>query len=318
MDKISKELEIRKKPNSYYVEYTYYHSIEEVWELLRDLPKWMSIQNYFTNVEIIKGKNTHDIGSQYKLIYKDIIPLVYETKKFYEDEFTKQISFECIENKVNDIRYYGEYNLYKNTFQNTTLLTCELEYFKEIGCSLIEVAKFDKIQLLKLNDKYITKTKKYESDHIETCILKRSKSYIWDLMIDFKKFTKLIPNIADEVRIKDDKLVLNSELILKYNKQNLEIPLIVNILKNDENLKTWTIGFKVVNKKEKKSKKLLYTPFQEISFELLEIDTSIGSKTLFIFKHTLKENEVTINDLKDLEINKLLIIKKIKKCFSKK
>jgi len=99
---------------------------------------------------------------------------------------------------------------------------------------MVEMVKFDKIKLFKLNDKYLKRNRKYETEHVETCILKKNKKYIWHLLTDFKSFTKLIPGIEDEVLLNDEKLKLNSELILIYNKEKLDFPLKVNKYQNED------------------------------------------------------------------------------------
>jgi len=311
---------IQTNANSFAIEYVYYHPIEVVWEELKDICKWNNKQNYFSKFQFINGTNTWEIGSQYQFEYKETIPVVYETKKFYEDDFSKSIGYECIENKLNGVMFYSEYNLYKNTLQNSTVLTYNLQYFIEIGYVILNSIKFDKLKLLSLNDKYLYKNRKFETEHIETCIFKKSKSFVWNLITDFKIFTKIITGIADEVILKDDILKLNSKLIMKYNKENLEIPLKVNKYQNEEKLEKWTLCFRAVitNDNKKNPEKEFYIPFQEISFEILDIECNTKNKSMLIFKHNFKDKEVANDNLSILEFNKRMILKRIKKYCSKK
>jgi len=298
--------------------HTFYLPIEVVWEELKDMGKWYKKQTLFRKFELIKGKQPSDIGSQFKLSYKGD-PFLYETRRLHEDDFSKQFGFECLENSVN-VLFYVEYNLYKNTSQNTTVLTFEIQYYTDLGLALLEVLKSDMAKLFELNDKYLSKHRKYETEHVETCVLKKNKKYVWDLLTDFKTFTKLIPGIADEVIQKDEKLKLNSELILKYNKEEIEVPLKVNNYQNEDNKAIWKIGFtwSDINTIGKEPKKEFYIPFQEISYELIDIDCSKGDKSMLIFKHTFKEKEVTMDKLKDLKYNKIVIMKKLKNHCNKK
>jgi len=301
------------------IAYTFYHSIEVVWEELKDLGKWYTKQKLYKDFEVTKGKHSYEKGSQYKINYKGI-SFLYETKKVSEDDFSKQIVFECLKNSLNDIRFVIEYNIYKNTLQSSTVLTIDIQYFTNFGCAFLDIMKYEKIKLFKLNDKYLSKHRKYETEHVETCILKKNKKYVWDLLTDFKSFTKLIPGIADEVILNDEKLKLNSELILKYNKEEIEVPLKVNNYQNEDNKAIWKIGFtwSDINTIGKEPKKEFYIPFQEISYELIDIDCSKGDKSMLIFKHTFKEKEVTMDKLKDLKYNKIVIMKKLKNHCNKK
>jgi len=229
------------------IAYTFYHSIEVVWEELKDLGKWYTKQKLYKDFEVTKGKHSYEKGSQYKINYKGI-SFLYETKKVSEDDFSKQIVFECLKNSLNDIRFVIEYNIYKNTLQSSTVLTIDIQYFTNFGCAFLDIMKYEKIKLFKLNDKYLSKHRKYETEHVETCILKKNKKYVWDLLTDFKSFTKLIPGIADEVILNDEKLKLNSELILKYNKEKLDVPLKVNKFKTNEK-NNWILGLCIINLK---------------------------------------------------------------------
>jgi len=310
---IEEDKKFNKNNNTLHLEYIYYHPIEDVWEELKDMAKWKSKQSFFKNFELVKGEHSWDIGSQYKLVYKECVALIYETKILYEDEFSKKIVFECIENYMNGVKFSAEYNLYKNTSQNSTLLTYDIHYFSEVGYVILDLVEFEKKKLFKLNDKYLIKNRKFETEQIESCIVKKNKSYIWNLLINFKNFAKVIPKIADEVILEDEKLNLNTEFILKYHNENMEIPLIVSKYKNDEKLKKWKIAFKVVDLNNKTEKKAFYVPFQEISFEIFDIDSNTCSKSMLVFKHTFKKNKITLENLKQLEYNKIVIMKKIRK-----
>ena len=137
--------------------------------------------------------------------------------------------------------------------------------------------------------------------------MKKNKKYVWDLLTDFKTFTKLIPGIADEVIQKDEKLKLNSELILMYNKEKLDFPLKVNKYQNeDDHNALWILSFSIINIKS------------SVKDEFFDIDSSKGDKSMFIYKHTFKKNKVTLDNLKELELHKLVIMKRIKKCCNKK
>jgi len=160
----------------------------------------------------------------------------------------------------------------------------------------------------------------YETEQVESCILKKNKNAIWKLLFsDFNNFSKLIPGLADEIIFKDEKLSLNSEFILKFNKENLEVPFRVSLYQNEENIGTWKIGFSIIdsNKVNKKSKNEFYIPFQEISFEIFEVDCYKNTKSMIIFKQTFKPKEVTLESLQPLINNKLKLMKFLKKICSK-
>ena len=316
--------EERNKPSSksMHLEYIYYLPIEDVWEELKDIPKWKSKQSFFTNFEIVNGERSWDIGSRYKFVYKDCAHFLYETKKVYEDEFMKQIVIECVENLMTGIGFYSEYNLYKNTFENYTLLTYDLHHVQEIGFVLLHLIGFEKNQLFKINNKFLRKNRKFETEQVESCILKKDKTYLWNLITDFNLFSKLIPTIADKVIVKDEKLSLNSEVMINFIKEDLVVSLKVDVFQNGDKAKKWKLGFTILdldksNNKNKKSKKEFYTPYQKISFEIYDVDSSSCSKFMFIFRHTFKKNKITKDNLKILEYDKIMTMKKLKKYCSK-
>jgi len=298
-----------------HLEHTYYHSIETIWKELRDLGKWNSKENITTKYKLLKGKEPWDVGSQFLFYYKDYIPLVYETLKFYEDDFAKQMVIECIENPALKIDYILDYNLYKNTLNGTTILTLDFISFDEMPNFMIDLVTFDFKRTFKINNKYFNMNRNYETEQVESCILKKNKNAIWKLLFsDFNNFSKLIPGLADEIIFKDEKLSLNSEFILKFNKENLEVPFRVSLYQNEENIGTWKIGFSIIdsNKVNKKSKNEFYIPFQDISFEIFDIDFNIITKSMFIFKHTFKEKEITMENLQPLINSKIVLMKTIK------
>jgi len=217
--------------NKMHLEHTFYHPLENVWEELKDIARWNK-GNTLTKFELLKGKKPWNVGSQFIVYYKDYIPLVYKTLKYYEDDFVKQMTVECIDNPVLKLNYFIDYNLYKNTSKNSTVITIDLNSNSEIPNFVIDLIKFDFKRTFKLNNKYLVKNRKYEIEQVESCILKKNKNTIWKLLFsDSNNFSKLIPGLADEIIFKDEKLSLNSEFILKFNKENLEVPFRVSLIK---------------------------------------------------------------------------------------
>ena len=352
------------------LQYKFKHPIESVWEQLKSQPLWQTKQSFFVllpdfykNEGVVERKNYWDIGAKYALSYKSHSIFTYETLDIVDDFVFKKHVYECWGTKY-EFGWITEYCLYRDSVDNTTFLTYNLTYDRELGSPILDAIKFEKEELFKINDKYIKKHRKYESEQVESILIKQSKENIWNKLISFRDFKDFITLIADEIIIegggkvtnlntlndfkkisktktknqkitkknecinevkesqltfdKNESIKLNSLIKFKYIKSNLIISSRVTTLDCQVKEEKWkleltmediaTYNTNVIKEEE------FYPPKQVIRFEITEIADRVS---LFVFSHIFVNEKIKLEDLYELQYNKIKILKMIKKCCQK-
>ena len=235
--------------NSSYLDlqFEFKHPIETVWNELRDIPKWKSRISYFTNFEITNNLKPWEPGCQFKFLYKGYVVLIYQTVEVEDEPFYKKIVTKCISNEYTNVLYKFEYNLFYNTSNNTTFLTYHLCYTTEVGSTILEIIEFEKKELFSKNNKFLNDNRKFERLQTESCIIKKNRTKVWNILMDFQNFIKITDG-ADSIEIKNGIFELDSVIEFKYVQLNISIPFkVVKIEKNKDEL-NWKLCLGIIDK----------------------------------------------------------------------
>ena len=209
--------------------YHFKQDIERVWLILRsyDILSLVSNQGHYPCI-FIRGQDTFKVGNQFKGNISGIYPFVAKVNKSINFPEIKKI--EWIFNILNDKYYMMRLEFFKVTEDNTTVVLNTIKFEDKKLCQEIDekILKVNKIKIFKHIETFLEKEPinllKYESG-----IIPGKMEDIWDLVLDFNKFSKIAPNnnYLPYINIKNMKVGQKTEASIcdKYGNRKFDITL---------------------------------------------------------------------------------------------
>jgi hypothetical protein len=293
MDK-SKRIKVSYKTKESYI---YKHSIERVWEAIKDISKHPYFNKGLSNVSFIDGKNSYDIGNVFscKFIFIDFF---FRVETVFSNDDFKQLIWYCIDSTPNHVGYHIIITLHKVSDDDNTLLFLELIFEKEPLLTIEQKQNTDAVrkEMLKNLDVYLDKDVSGLFQY-ESIIINSSISKVWQSVTNWELLKKLVPFIADEIEYKGSHSNINTELILKWTKKNAICNLKVTEINNNENDNTWCNTMNCYNGSPK-------PPLQNIKFCLFKLEQD----SVFLeFQHNFFE-PIKYDVLKTISVDKRRIL----------
>ena len=264
----------------YFETYVFKHHIERVWNVLKDaelIPSIYIDKSGCSDVKIIKGKNSFEVGSIFSLKIKDLHELIYEVDQVINQDEFKQITWRNINTTSSEMNYKYVYSLHATTNNNYALLIMEVFYEKDqfVLKEPKTSGELEKKEFFTLIDKYLCQNTK-DLFQVESIIIKSTMNRIWGIITNWFEFKNLVPFIAEKVLYIGDPLIKGSKLVLKWPSKNVECHLKVISMKYDENEPIWEYLLECYDGIPK-------PPIQHLSFNL----SKIKEDSIFLeFTHT--------------------------------
>ena len=280
----------------------YEQNINKLWLFLRDLKNEINIIEYLENLEYIEGNNSWTEGNILSFNWIGLSSFNYKCLKSKNCRNKKMIKWEI---KGISITTYKALVLYRITYNNKTLVKSIITYSKNDNeiIDLMPTKKYYlnlEYQRLAKKSEYLNKINEDVISY-ESCIINKNYFEVWKYIFDFKKLNSIVPIFGGNIEYNESELRKGSFLkFFSYTSKKMIYMQIfeINIPKkrNFFGVKLKTIGTKITN------------IAKIIEFKIVRID----NKTQFSILH-LFQNDVEKEFLKNFQINKKEIIKKLKK-----
>ena len=280
----------------------YKQNINKLWLFLRDLRNEINIIEYLENLEYIEGDNSWTKGNICSFNWIGLSRFNYKCIKSKIGRNKKMLKWEI---KGMSITIYKTLILYRITNNNKTLVKSTITQIKSDNeiVDLLPTKKFYlnlEYQRLVKKSEYLNKINEYFISY-ESCIINKNYLEVWKFIFDFKKLNSIAPIFGDNIEYNDSELSIGSFFkFFSYTSKKIIYMKIFEIntpkKRNFFRVKLETIGIKTNN------------IAKIIEFKIVKID----NKTQFSILH-LFQNDVEKEFLKNFQINKKEIIKKLKK-----
>jgi len=302
------------------VDYTFPHSIDKVWEKVKNYGEFMRVTGLFSNFRALE-KDFGTKGCVFVCDYNNFFNLKYKITEVVEEKFFKKIVYISLSSNSISYQYQIDFCLYKKSSNNACYLTYKIEFLNRVITAdemLLEL-KYEKLEIFRKISKILYRERvKKIYEQTESCIISKNRLPVWELVKKFDtKFCEIVKEVADEVIIDDNQLKLDSKVTFNYQKPKFSISFFVTEVEEEQDQTTWMIkmssnnnfqNYIKIDSKVIKEEEEYYTPEQEILFELRHIDES---KSILIFKHLFKQR-VNIEKLQILSENKLRMLERFK------
>ena len=287
--------------------YHFKQDIERVWAITRSFEFLSLISNHGNYPCIyIKGQNSWDVGNQFKGNIFGKYPFIAKVNKSIN--FPEMKKLEWLFNILNNEYFIIGLEFFKVTEDNTTVVLKTVKFEKkELGQEIQKnLFKYNEIKIFKYIEELLEKEPinllKYESG-----IISGKMEDIWNLILDFNKFTTIAPNnnFLPNINIKDLKINEKTEVTVfcKDKIQKFDLT-----LKCREARPGWNKWIIVIECSGGTPKKL---PRHTILFQLTKINNYECQLTLLTKFHEPIDND----EFKEITKRKKYLIISIKDFF---
>ena len=176
--------------------------------------------------------------------------------------------------------YINDFTVKYSTLDNVTILFWSLYLQTSLSNNQIENFYLDRLDMCKKLDTYL----KNSNDNlysVESIIIKRNQTYIWDVLSDWNLFKDHVPFIADRVVYEGAKSIIGSKIKLMW--ESMKVECVLNIVKsegNDKKMSNWVIELECSSDAKPK------LPSQNLIFNVSKLS---DKSTFVLFKHEFKE-----------------------------
>ena len=312
--------EIKKEKNEFkesdheliwndFIQDTYHFKpdIERVWLICRnfDLLSLISNQGHYPCI-FIKGQDTLKIGNQFKGSIFGIYPFVAKVTKSISLPEKKKI--EWLFNVLNNKYFILKLEFLKVTGDNTTVALKTFKFDKKELCFEMQeiFTKLNRIGIFKLVEELLEKEPinllKYESG-----IIAGKMEDIWNLVLDFNKFTTIAPNnnFLPNINIQDLKIGETREVSVFFNEKIRTFDITLKCKEERPGWNKWLIVCEASGGHPKKM------PRHTILFQLTKINNNECQLSLLTKFHEPIDND----ELMELTNKKKYLILSIKDFF---
>ena len=282
------------------------HNINRVWDLIKDFTNtsiYEDHDNLSYDLIILKGKNSYEIGSIFKLKWKSQLELTYVVDNILNQDECKQIKWKCIDSKPFEIRFMLIYTLHVTSNDNNTLIMIEniFEGDYYVTEEYLKISDHDRNEVLSLINNYLNKST-IDLYQNESIIIKSKMMKIWNIISNWVEFKNLVPFISEKVIYLGNPLKIDTKLLLKWTSKNIDCHLKVIKIDNDEQKNEWTYVMECFDGIPK-------PPLQNLSFTLFQISED---SILLEFKHLFLE-PIGYEILQNISLEKQKILLELRK-----
>lgn len=286
-------------------QYRFKDHIERVWKFLKDFSKTFKIYQDLRSQEIFtKGNSSFEVDSEFTFVWKNKDTCNFNVFNVVDSPEKKLLHFKIFK-KEKDLRIEYILNLYEVTIDKSTLFVWDCIY-EEPGVwktsEEIEQAKSEKIEIIRrfVN---LLRINVENLNQIESILLNHSIEKVWNIVSNWKKFHKLVPNISTEIDFIGKPEAIDSIIILKWGHEDSHVScrLKVQEKKYDASGKIYILRLLCLEKSSD-------NPNHEILLKLTNLDST---HTFIEFTHIfLKPIESRV--IPELSIYKTRILKNLK------
>jgi hypothetical protein len=202
--------------------YIYKHHFEKVKKVFKDWSLALEINNliikdYTTNFKQLKLSTTWEVGSEFSVVFKKVVTLIFSTIEYTESDNYLKIKWR-IKTDPPTPEYYLTYNLYADVTGNFTTLVMEWNYLEPFSFNVNQVDKEvleERTAIYKNYDDFLINEGK-EKNQNQFIFLKNKITTIWSFIRNFKQMREKIPLLCDSVEYVGD-LKNGSEVTFKWN-----------------------------------------------------------------------------------------------------
>lgn len=287
--------------------YHFKQNIERVYVLLRsyDILSLISNQGHYPCI-FLKGQDTYKVGNQFKGNMSGIYPFIAKVNKSVNLPEIKKI--EWLFNTPNNKYYIMRIELFKVTEDNSTVALNTLKFedkesFQEIKAKYNQI---NKTKMFKKIEKFLEQEPinllKYESG-----IIPGKMEDIWDLVLDFNKFSKIAPNnnYLPDINIKNLKIGEKAEASIFEKNEIRKLDITLKCKEDKPGWNKWLIVLVASGGYPKK------IPKHTILFQLTKINNNECQLSLLTKFHEPINNE----EFKELSNRKKYLLLSIKDYF---
>ena len=223
--------------------YHFKKDIERIWLVIRSFEflSMLSNQNHYPCI-ILKGKNTWEVGNEFKGIILGKIPFVARVNECVVLPEMKKI--EWLLNKNNNEYFTLGIELFKVTEDNTTVAIKQFKFENEelkkntenFDYKIIDNIIFENIEfILKKNPIHLLK---YEST-----IINGKMEDVWDIVTDFNKIVAIAPNnnYLPNLNLRNLKINEKKEASIFYNNKIRTIDVVLKYKEEKPGWNKWVI-----------------------------------------------------------------------------
>ena len=280
----------------------YEQNINKLWLFLRDLRNEINIIEYFDNLEYIEGDNSWTKGNICSFNWIGFSSFNYKVIKSKIGRNKKMLKWE---NKGMSITTYKTLVLYRITNNNKTLVKSIITHSKSDN----EIVDLMPTKQYYLNLEYQRLVKKSEylnkinEDFIsfKSCIINKNYLEVWKYIFDFKKLNSIVPIFGENIEYNESELGKGSFLKFYSYTSKKMIYMQISEINTPKKRNFFGVKLKTIGIQINKIAKI-------IEFKIVKIDNKTQFSILHIF-----QNDVEKEFLKNFQINKEEIIKKLKK-----
>jgi hypothetical protein len=202
--------------------YIYKHPFENVKRIFKNCSLAFEINNrvvkdFTTDFRQLKLSTTWEEGSEFSVIFKKVVTLIFKTIEHSETDNNFKIKW-LIKTEPPTPEYYLTYNLYADFTGNFTTFVMEWNYLKHFSFNLNQETKEvleERTKIYKNYDDFLTNEDK-EKTHKQLIFIKSELKTIWSFIKNLKQMREKIPLLGDSVEYVCD-LKKGSEVIFKWN-----------------------------------------------------------------------------------------------------
>jgi hypothetical protein len=286
----------------------YKENINKVWEVARDLSKWVTFySDTFTMCKWVKGNNTYEVGNECMIFWGIGININIKCLEICDEENYKKAEWLLEIPLIDNLTYHMTFYLFDNTIKNDTLILLGINFLDPNNVIFTEEAWEGYMVIVQnILDKMgnYLKSKADDSFQYESVIINTSRQNLWELVTNWVEFRKVAPEIGQEIKIEGDQKILKTKFQLVFHDKNITCDLSVIKCNHDNDSIEWSYGVEC-------SKNSAQIPPQEIYFNIVNIN---DNSCYLLFKHIFK-GKVKSNFLKSLSNEKQKILSNVQNHF---
>lgn len=298
-------------------------SIDEVWALLKDLPKFFNenCTDLFSNLKI-ESQSKRESGCIFSIEYKTMPSYAQILEVNGDNIHRKSVTYFSF---INNLHSLTTISLFYDTLEEKTILIKSVKFKDgtDITNEMLNIFKEDSFKLFRCKNKLLATLTKKDNQQTESCLIKTNVDNLWGTIKNLKKLVEIAPDINLELSDPDKELKLYTKVELKSN--SIPISLFVVKLEDGSNGgETYTLSLHTITNIEAikkdikditidKELSLEYrVPNQEIIFEVTKITKDLS---LLTYRHNFFDNYINKKELNKFKVIKVRSLEQIQKYF---
>lgn len=219
----------RSNSNQFTFSYTFKHDLKSTWSVLKDFSKTnrmsdQAIEGWTSQPVFTKCTHSYELGAEFCYYHRKFIKLFVKNTEIMESDNFARVKFEVSSNTQFFPSYDFIYNLYSDPTGSSCTLILEKIFKSDFKMPVREQELYE-LELFTICthiEKCIEEEKvlKTQSEEIQ---ISKDFEFVWQSIMKFKEFQKLVPLICDEVEYDGDCLTEHKKVAFKWNSKRQSV-----------------------------------------------------------------------------------------------